>query len=276
MPSIIFPVMQYGDACPIKEPGAFGPLTHREALPILGMKQERLHFADFHLSALPIRGQDSNGFIARDSQYVGIAMRFQPGAQVQVAPIDRISYHPGDRDLSLPDAFKHLLSQFTLSFGNEPFQEYPLLGTASVLYPWQGKIEFPIDEGMPSRRDIGEKHADLAVLDLPGRPTVLHLDARRLLPALGETGFVNDQDGDLDRVVPGRTRVDRHAPDRHPKPPGEQALHAIGSSFSGMLGQMPAIFALDGTQQALQVRQSTTARFWSGKTRGNARMELGE
>src|SRR5258708_31866552 len=39
---------------------------------------------------------------------------------------------------------------------------------------------------------------------------------------------------------------------------------------------MPAILALAATQQALQVRQSTTTRFWSGKARGNARMQVGE
>jgi hypothetical protein len=43
-----------------------------------------------------------------------------------------------------------------------------------------------------------------------------------------------------------------------------------------MLGQVPAIFALAGTQQALQVRQGTTTRFWSGKASGNPGMQLGE
>src|SRR5205823_6220759 len=82
MASILFPLMQDGDACPVKEPGAFGPLTHREALPILVIKQKSLHFADFHLSALPMGGQYSNGFITRYSQHVGILMRLEPGAQV--------------------------------------------------------------------------------------------------------------------------------------------------------------------------------------------------
>src|SRR5258706_2160080 len=39
---------------------------------------------------------------------------------------------------------------------------------------------------------------------------------------------------------------------------------------------MPAILALAATQQALQVRQSTTTRFRSGKARGNPRMQVGE
>ncbi len=55
-----------------------------------------------------------------------------------------------------------------------------------------------------------------------------------------------------------------------------QALYAMGTGFSSMLGQVPAIFALAGTKPALRVRQSTTARFWSGKARGNPDMQLGE
>src|SRR5260221_13858586 len=39
---------------------------------------------------------------------------------------------------------------------------------------------------------------------------------------------------------------------------------------------MPAILALAATKPALQVRQSTTTRFRSGKARGNPRMQVGE
>jgi hypothetical protein len=94
---------------------------------------------------------------------------------------------------------------------------------------------------------------------------------------LGKLLRINHQDGRLlakllqdvlAQIVTHQTRI----PDRLP----EQALHAIGSGFSGMLGQVPAIFALAATQQALQVRQNTTTRFWSDKARGNPRMQLGE
>jgi len=39
---------------------------------------------------------------------------------------------------------------------------------------------------MPSGCDIQEKDAHLTILDLPGGPTVLYLDARRLLAPLGD------------------------------------------------------------------------------------------
>src|SRR5713226_6548571 len=53
--SISFPLVQDGDARPVKEPGAFGPLTHRETLPLLVMQHEGFHFADFHLPAPSVR-----------------------------------------------------------------------------------------------------------------------------------------------------------------------------------------------------------------------------
>src|SRR5260370_36745416 len=40
VPSIVLPLVQDGNRRPVEEPGAFGSLTHREALPILGVKQE--------------------------------------------------------------------------------------------------------------------------------------------------------------------------------------------------------------------------------------------
>jgi len=57
---------------------------------------------------------------------------------------------------------------------------------------------------------------------------------------------------------------------------GKQALHAIRAGFSGVFGQLPAIFALDATEESLQVEQSTTTRFWPGETRGDTGMQLPE
>jgi hypothetical protein len=36
----------------------------------------------------------------------------------------------------------------------------------------------------------------------------------------------------------------------------EEALHAIGAAFSGLFGQLPAIFARDITQDALQIQEA--------------------
>ena len=63
MASIVLPRVQDGHGCPVKESGTFGPLTHRQALPILVLEQEGFHFTDFPPPAPSVRRQDPNGFI---------------------------------------------------------------------------------------------------------------------------------------------------------------------------------------------------------------------
>jgi hypothetical protein len=53
----------------------------------------------------------------------------------------------------------------------------------------------------------------------------------------------------------------------------EQTLHPIGACFSGMFGQLPPIFALRVTQDALQVRQRPAARLCTSKAWGNPGMQ---
>src|SRR5438876_2449198 len=64
--SIILPAMQIRHTGPVKEPGTFGPLTQRETVPLLLMQHEGFHVTHFHPSALSVRRQDPNGFIACD------------------------------------------------------------------------------------------------------------------------------------------------------------------------------------------------------------------
>jgi hypothetical protein len=54
---------------------------------------------------------------------------------------------------------------------------------------------------------------------------------------------------------------------------GEQPLHPIGASLSGMFGQLPAVFARGGTEDAVQKRECTTTRFGSGKARSDPCMQ---
>ena len=57
---------------------------------------------------------------------------------------------------------------------------------------------------------------------------------------------------------------------------GEETLHPIRGSFSGVFGQLPAIFALDATEQTLQIAERPASGFWPGKARGNPAMQLAE
>jgi hypothetical protein len=54
------------------------------------------------------------------------------------------------------------------------------------------------------------------------------------------------------------------------------AYFIIGGGFSGVFSQVPAIFALDATDESLQIGQRPAARFWSGKARSNPGMQMRE
>jgi len=191
------PSMQDGHTGPVKEPGTFGALTHRKALPLLLMQHERFHVAHFHAAALSVRGHDPNGFIAGHGQHIGIAMRFQPGAQIQVAPIDRISHDPGNGAARLLHTLEHLDCQFRL--GLEAYRLRNMGGSTAlpILAPVQGQIQLTVNQAMSTPRDVGQKDADLTILDLPGGATLLQPYASRLGAPFGKTAFVDDQDGRL-------------------------------------------------------------------------------
>ena len=56
----------------------------------------------------------------------------------------------------------------------------------------------------------------------------------------------------------------------------EQALYAIGSQFSGLFSNLPAIFAGNGTSDGLQIEQGMLAGFRSREVRCDALMELAQ
>ena len=58
-----------------------------------------------------------------------------------------------------------------------------------------------------------------------------------------------------------------------PNSTGEQTLHPIRASFSGVFGQLPAVFARGGTEDSVQKRERTTTRFGPGKARSDPGMQ---
>src|SRR2546421_7454717 len=122
---------------------------------------------------------------------------------------------------------------------------------------------------------IREKDPDLTILDAASGATILQANTSRLLALLGKTGFINGQDSGLLAQLLKRVgaQVIAYAigvPDSL----REQALHPIGASFSRVFSQLPAVFAGRFTQDALQIRQCPPTWLRSGKTGGNAGMQM--
>jgi hypothetical protein len=118
-----------------------------------------------------------------------------PVPQVQIAAVDRIGHHPGKRDLRCPEAREHLDCQFWFGLEAHRLRNTGFSTPLLIHKPIEGEIEFTVNEGMAEGRHVGQKDADLTVLDLPGGSTVLDLDPCRLLAAFGETAFIDDHNG---------------------------------------------------------------------------------
>jgi hypothetical protein len=72
-----------------------------------------------------------------------------------------------------------------------------LQATLTVLYPFQGKIEFTINERMAFRAHVREKHTDLTIFDLFCRSTILLRNSCRLISLLGN--YVSSKINTLDQ-----------------------------------------------------------------------------
>ena len=77
-----------------------------------------------------------------------------------------------------------------------------------VIRPGLGEIQRPVDEGMAMARDVGGKHADLAVRDLARRAGVLSPDPARRPTLLEKAGLIDHQH--CIRIGKGRDHVIAH------------------------------------------------------------------
>jgi hypothetical protein len=92
---------------------------------------------------------------------------------------------------------------------------------------------------------------------------------------LEEAGLVHDQDGlirtDLFDHVPAQVVSDGIGiPIRRIQEP----LHAIGCGLAKQFGQVPAVLALDGRKQALEIAEGTSAGLSPSEARRDTAMEL--
>lgn len=122
-------------------------------------------------------------------------MHFQLGAQILIAAVDRISDHPGERDLCKPQTLDHLPG--LLAFGLEAHDvgNPCLLTVLAIFDPAHGKIEFAIQERLAFRASVSEEHPDLAIFQVACRAAMLSRHSRRFFAAFAKTRFVDHQDG---------------------------------------------------------------------------------
>jgi len=274
--SIILPPMEHGHQRPIEPSWSLGAVTHRDPLPIIGVKRECLGLGHRHAFAA-LCGRYPHGFIAGNGQHVGVLMRFQPEAEVQIPSIDGISDHPGKRNLCVPQTLDHLSGQFAFGRKASGIRNACFPTAFAILDPAQREVQFPIEQCVAEAADVGEKHPDLTIFELARRSAILFRHSCRFLAAFTKARFVDHQDrlGITQLLQDVGTQIVAH----QIGVPGcavQQPLHTVRSGFSGVFSQLPAIFTRGGTHDALQVGQCPTTRFRSSKTRGDAGIQAFE
>ncbi len=107
---------------------------------------------------------------------------------------------------------------------------------------------------MALRRGVREKHADLAVLNAPGGAAVLALDPHRLRSLFEKAGFIDDEHRPwiAHMLQDVGAQVVAHSI-RVPLRAGQQPLHAVGPCLARVLGELPAVLALDRAEQAVDI-----------------------
>src|SRR5207302_5208027 len=158
-------------------PGAYGSISKRESLPILGPQQARFALAHVDEPTSSVEGSYPNTLITSDCKDIPVPMSLQPDTQVQVASIDRIGHHPRNGDLCFPDSLDHLSGEFALGLKANRLGNACLATPIRIVDPFFGKIQSTVNERMAVSGDIVQKHGNLTVLDLSCGSTILHLDA---------------------------------------------------------------------------------------------------
>jgi site-specific DNA recombinase len=246
------------DPGPVVDPGALGAIPGAQPAPGAGGQVgDQLAGWDLGGTLLAGRPQRLGGL---DRQHIGDTPLLQEGAQARVAAVDLIGGHPPGRHARLQRALQHRLGQLRLGRKADPLGHVRLRTAPGVGDPLLGQVQLPVHQRPTLSAGIGEEHADLAVLDPPGGARILALHPGRLGALLEEAGLIHHQHpvrvaellGDVAaHVVAERAWV--------PAGAGQQPLHPVRGGLLRVLGQLPAVLAVNPTQQATQEPGGTAA-----------------
>src|SRR5205814_7448060 len=121
--------------------------------------------------------------------------------------------------------------------------------------------EFPVEQGPPLGRDVGQEHTKLTVLDPPGGTGVLPLHTRGFGALLEKTRLIGHHH------TAGITKVVQHVAAQiiaHragvPAVIAQQSLHTIRGQITGLLGQRPGVLPLRTRKQPQQIHPRPPTR----------------
>ena len=87
---------------------------------------------------------------------VGVAVRFEEGAQVGAVAVDGISHHPVDGQTGRLGALDHALGQFGFGLEGDALGDMRGEPACRVVAPVLWQVQLAINEAMAQRRHVGE------------------------------------------------------------------------------------------------------------------------
>lgn len=249
-----------GDAQPVVEAWVFAPVTATEPLPgNRGRGGDQLP----RPALVPARPE---GLLGAHGEGVGLLALLQRDLQVVVAPIDLVAGDPGHGQPAGQGAEHQGLGQLRLGGEAHAWRDVGLGPPRRVVRPVARQVEGAVIQGLAERANVGQEDAHLAVLQLAGDAAVLDADPDRVRAPPEEAGLVDYQHpGGVAQVAPQvGLQVIAHSIGV-PLGTVQQMLDAVGGGVAGMFGQLPAILALDGAEQAGQVGAQMPPCFAAGE-----------
>ncbi len=244
-----------GQPAPVVPAGALSPVACTEAGPAVLRRGGQEAFD------LPLLPPQPDLCLARHRQGIGRGLAFQPPAPPLIIPRHAVACHLRGRHAGRDGTGPQLTGQRRLG-GNGPIRrDSRLLAARSVVRPLLGQIQFTIQQRMAQRTGIAHKHADLAVLHVADRPSLLAGDPSRVAPFFHKACFVEDQytlriAQMLDDI--GAPLIAHHV--SVPVGAGQQVLEAIRGGLATGFRHLPAVLAFRLPQQAAHIRHDPLAR----------------
>ena len=202
---------------------------------------------------------------------MGNVSPLQPQPQVAVVAVDLVPSDPAEGHSRFQRPLQHPPGQLRLGAECHLLRHPSLSPPFQVISPHPRQVEFPVQQGPPLGRGVGQKYPDLAVLDPPRRAAILPLHPNGLVPLLQKSRLVHHQNSMdvaqmLHHVVPEIVANQVGVPDVG----GQQVLHPIGGGVPRLLRQLPAVLAFHGTEQPPQVVQRPPTRLGTPESSRNA------
>ena len=192
--------------------------------------------------------------VGRDRQHIAQAVAADGRAQPRVGAIDFVAGHPRGGNLGRPRRGRSARRPVWVWSRNLVLSSgIPASSQRSrVVGPDLGKVQGAVDEGVPARCGVGQIHRDLGVLDAARRCRCTGVAPRRCA-----VPFFTSPVSSTTRIAPGSPKASMTYSRRSsrtrigvPAGAGQQVLQPVGGGCAAVLGDGPAILAVQARDHA--------------------------